>query len=364
MEPISLAVPGVQGLQPYEPGKPVDELERQYGVSNVIKLASNENPLGPSPRALQVIREASQTIGRYPDGNGFHLKDALAKALAVKTDQLTLGNGSNDVLEFVARAFVNPGDEVIFSQHAFAIYPIVTQAVGGKAVVVPARSWGHDLGAMSQAITDKTRLIFIANPNNPTGTWLTARQLEGFIKSVADTIIVVIDEAYHEYVQQSEYPDCINWLDSYPNLVVTRTFSKAYGLAGLRIGYGVSSSAIADILNRLRQPFNVNSLALAAAQAALADRAHLEKSIETNTRGMGQLVAAFEDAGFDYVPSVANFVAVDTGRLAGPIYESLLQKGIIVRPVGNYDMPNHLRISIGTTDENQRFIEAFRQVMG
>ncbi|MDX1824171.1 MAG: histidinol-phosphate transaminase, partial [Thiohalomonadales bacterium] len=284
MDIYSLATPGVQALQPYQPGKPLTELEREYGIREAVKLASNENPLGPSPAALAAIREQLADLARYPDGNGFALKAALAQKHNIDAAQITLGNGSNDILELLARAFVTTEHEVIFSQHAFAVYPIVTQAVGAKAVVTAARQWGHDLDAMLAAINEKTRLIFIANPNNPTGTWLTRQQLEAFFSRVPSHVVVVLDEAYFEYASDpamgaSEYPNGIQWLKTCSNLVVTRTFSKAYGLAGLRVGYSISQAPIADLLNRVRQPFNVNSLALAAAEAALQDKGHLEKGL-------------------------------------------------------------------------------------
>jgi histidinol-phosphate aminotransferase len=361
-EIINLATPGVRGLQPYVPGKPIEELEREYGVKNVIKLASNENPLGPSPKALAAAQAALVDIARYPDGGGFALKRALATKLGVLPEQVTLGNGSNDILEFAARAFVTAQDEVIFSQHAFAVYPIVTQAVGARAVEVPARDWAHDLDAMRAAITPRTRLIFIANPNNPTGTWLRRAALEAFLDKVPGSVIVVVDEAYFEYVEASDYPNTVAWLARYPNLVCARTFSKIYGLAGLRVGYGVSSAAIADILNRVRQPFNVNSVAQAAALAALGDDTHLDKARRVNTDGMRQLVQGFEQLGLDYIPSVGNFVCVEVGE-AGRVYEQLLRAGVIVRPVASYGMPRHLRVTVGLPAENQRFLEALKIIL-
>ena len=361
-EIINLATPGVRGLQPYVPGKPIEELEREYGVKNVIKLASNESPLGPSPKALAAAQTALPEMARYPDGGGFALKRALASKLGVLAEQITLGNGSNDILEFAARAFVTAQDEVLFSQHAFAVYPIVTQAVGARGVEVPARDWGHDLAAMRAAITARTRLIFIANPNNPTGTWLRRAALEEFLDAMPASVIVVVDEAYFEYVDDNEYPNTVAWLARYPNLICARTFSKIYGLAGLRVGYGVSSPAIADILNRVRQPFNVNSIAQAAALAALGDDAHLEKARRVNADGMRQLVTGFEQLGLDYIPSVGNFVCVEVGE-AGRVYEQLLRAGVIVRPVANYGMPRHLRVTVGLPEENQRFLEALKTVL-
>lgn len=355
-----IAVAGVCGLQPYLPGKPLEALAREYGVREAIKLASNENPLGPSPRALAALHGATSAIAQYPDGAGVALKEALAAKLGVARTQITLGNGSNDVLELAARTFVAPGDEVIFSAHAFAVYPIVTQAVGGKAVVVPVKNWGYDLDAVGAAVTSRTKLIFIANPNNPTGTWLARSVLAAFLRDLPPSVIVVLDEAYFEYVTEAEYPDGIQWLPQFPNLIVARTFSKIYGLAGLRIGYGVSSTGIAELFNRVRQPFNVNSLAQAAAVAALDDHAHVAHSRETNTAGLRQLTDAFRARELEFIPSVANFVSVRVGA-AAQIYEGLLRQGVIVRPVANYDMPEYLRVTIGRATENARFLAALDQ---
>ncbi|MBI5783707.1 MAG: histidinol-phosphate transaminase [Gammaproteobacteria bacterium] len=360
---INLAVPGVRELEPYQPGKPIEELEREYGVTGAIKLASNENPLGPSPRALTAARDALADIHRYPDGNGFALKSALARKHDIKPECITLGNGSNDILEFLARAFVLPENEVIFSEHAFAVYPIVTRAVGAKAVVVPAKNWGHDLSAMRKAVNARTRLIFIANPNNPTGTWLKADELEEFLRAMPAHVLVAVDAAYFEYVGEREYPNTIAWTAKYPNLVTTRTFSKAYGLAGLRVGYGVSTPAIADVLNRVRQPFNVNSVALAAATAALEDETHVAHAVQTNRDGMRQLIRAFKELGLEYIASAGNFICIDFKRPAAAMYEALLRQGIIVRPVANYGMPNHLRVTVGLPQENERFIKALEKVI-
>lgn len=365
-----LATPGVQGLRPYEPGKPLSELEREYGVRDAIKLASNENPLGPSPAALEAMRGALGEIARYPDGNGFELKYALAHRYGVDLSGITLGNGSNDVLEIIARAFLRPGLEAVFAQHAFAVYPIVTQAVGATAHVAPAHDgsrgprFGHDLDAMLAAITDRTRIVFIANPNNPTGTWLKREELEAFLRRVPRQVIVVLDEAYVEYVEEPDYPDSIRWLSSFPNLILTRTFSKAYGLASLRVGFALSHPEVADVLNRVRQPFNVNSLALTAATAALADRAHLEASLKLNQTGMTQWTEMLAELDLEAIPSVGNFLCVDVGRPAAPVYEALLREGVIVRPVANYGLPNHLRITLGLAQENRRAGAALRKVLG
>lgn len=366
---IELATPGVKGLTPYQPGKPVDELERELGIRNIIKLASNENPLGPSALVLAALEEASQDLTRYPDGGGFSLKQALSQKLNVNIDQVTLGNGSNDVLDLIARAYLSAGDEAIFSQYAFAVYPISTQAVGATAVITPAKNYGHDLDAMAEAITEKTRVIFIANPNNPTGNWLTGDEIEGFLARVPETVIVVLDEAYFEYAFDTNvssgqgYPDGVTYLSKYPNVIITRTFSKAYGLASLRVGYGISNPEIADILNRVRQPFNVNSLALVAAETALSDTTYLQKSRALNQSGVAQLQAGFDALGLSYVPSAGNFVLVHFEVDAQPIFDELLKRGVIVRPVGNYGMPNALRVSVGTEQENQRFLDSLAEVL-
>ncbi|MFQ5937419.1 MAG: histidinol-phosphate transaminase [Acidiferrobacterales bacterium] len=360
---VSLAVPGVRGLKPYEPGKPLEELAREYGIKDAAKLASNENPLGPGSKALAAIHAHLAELGRYPDGNGFTLKAALAHKHGVAPEQITLGNGSNEVLELVARAFVLPENEVVFSQHAFAVYALVTQAVGAKAVVTPAKQWGHDLGAMGAALNARTRVVFIANPNNPTGTWIDADTLERFLQGVPDHVLVVVDEAYFEYVGEERYPDTVPWIGRFPNLIITRTFSKVHGLAGLRIGYGISTQEVADLLNRVREPFNVNSLALAAARAALADTAHVMQSVAVTREGMRRITEALQRLGLRYIPSVANFVSVDVRRPGAELYESLLHEGVIVRPVASYGMPNHLRVTVGLPEENERFLKALEKMV-
>jgi len=365
----SLAAPGVRAIAPYQPGKPIEELEREYGVARAVKLASNENPLGPSPRARAAARAALDGIALYPDGNGFALKRKLSEKLKLPMEWLTLGNGSSDILDFAVRAFVTAENEVVFSEHAFAIYPILTQAAGARAVVVPARRWGNDLPAMRQAIGPKTRLVFIANPNNPTGTWHARAELEAFLTGLPPHVVVVIDEAYFEYASYAplgarDYPNALDWVGRFPRLIVARTFSKVYGLAGVRVGYGVSQPAAADLLNRVRPPFNVNSVALAAATTALDDEVHLNKTLEITAKGMHQLVAGFVELGLGHIPSVGNFVCVDVGKPAGPVYEALLREGIIVRPVANYGMPNHLRVTVGLPEENTRFLTALEKVLG
>ncbi|HEY5141054.1 MAG TPA: histidinol-phosphate transaminase [Methylococcales bacterium] len=354
----NLAVAGVQQLIPYKAGKPIEELERELGLTQVIKLASNENPLGPGKKALAAIQATLPSVALYPDGSGFMLKKALAGKYAVDVSQITLGNGSNEILELVARAFLTPEFEVVFSQHAFAVYPIVTQAVGATAVVVPALNYGHDLDGMLQSVTGKTRLVFIANPNNPTGTLLSQASLGRFMSALSDTCVCVLDEAYFEFVSSVEPINSIDWLKKFPNLLITRTFSKAYGLAGLRMGYGLSSPQLADILNRVRQPFNNNTLALVAAEAALTDDEHLQETISVNALGMQQLTDGFKKLGLEWILSAGNFVLVDLKQAGQPVYEALLHKGVIVRPVGSYELPNHLRISIGTATENRIFLQA------
>ncbi|WP_324831016.1 histidinol-phosphate transaminase [Pseudomonas saxonica] len=362
---LALAQPGVQQLSPYVPGKPVDELARELDIdpATIVKLASNENPLGASPKALAAIQGELAELTRYPDGNGFALKSLLSSQCGVQLDQVTLGNGSNDILELVARAYLAPGLNAVFSEHAFAVYPIVTQAVGADAHVVPAKDWGHDLQAMLKAIDNNTRVVFIANPNNPTGTWFDANALNEFLQDVPERVLVVLDEAYIEYAEGGELPDGLEFLSAYPNLLVSRTFSKAYGLAALRVGYALSSAVVADILNRVRQPFNVNSFALAAACAALQDADYLAESRRLNDAGMHQLQEGFRELGLGWIPSRGNFIALDFGQLAAPVYQGLLREGVIVRPVANYGMPNHLRITIGLPAENARLLEALAKAL-
>mgnify|MGYP000002584231 CR=1 FL=1 len=366
-----LAVEGVQSLRPYQPGKPIDELAREYDLDSneIVKLASNENPLGPSEKVKQAIAQEIAELSRYPDGNGFELKKALSDKLNVSMDQLTLGNGSSDILEFIVKSFVGKGDEVIVSQHAFAIYGLVTKMVGGSIVQVPAKNWGHDLEVMANAVTEKTKIIFVTNPNNPTGTWNTKAQLEVFLRAVPENVIVLLDEAYFEYVDQADYPNGIDYLGQYPNLVVTRTFSKAYGLASLRVGYGVSSAQLADVMNRVRPPFNVDSFALAAAVASVKDESYVRQSKELNDEGMAQLQAGFEQLNLTWIQSVGNFISFEVpsadveGGGAMEVYQSLLERGVIVRPVANYEMPNHLRVSIGTKQENERFLLELKTIL-
>jgi|SRR5690554_1911251 len=365
-----LAVPGVQKLKPYIPGKPISELERELGIDNIIKLASNENPLGPSPKAMAAIEGLLPELALYPDGNGFELKKTLAEKHGVGMDQITLGNGSNDVLVLLAEAFLTPAHNAIYSQYSFAVYPIAIQAIGASHKMVPALDWdnasplGCDLAAMQAAIDGQTRMIFIANPNNPTGSFLPADDLFNFIKSVPKDVIMVLDEAYLEYSPESERVDGSQWLNEFDNLVITRTFSKAYGLAGLRVGYSLSHPDIANILNRIRQPFNVNSLALKAAEAAISDDKFIASSMQINASGLAQLTACCEALNLRYVPSKGNFLLVDFQQDAMPIYNQLLHKGIITRPVANYGLPDCLRITIGSEAQMQRLTSVLTEICG
>lgn len=367
---VSLAAPGVQQLQPYVPGKPVEELERELGISGSIKLASNENPLGPSKKAIEAAASMLPSINYYPDGGGYKLRQALANKHQVNINAVTLGNGSNDILELVARAFLSPQHSAVFSQYAFAVYPIVTQAIGAHANIAAAYSadhvdmpYGHDLEALLAAIDDSTRVLFIANPNNPTGTWLQTAALTDFLQKVPPYVMVVLDEAYYEYMPDELKPDSNALLQQFDNLIVSRTFSKMYGLAGLRIGYSVSHPQVADLLNRVRQPFNANMLAQAAALAALDDEAHVEASVQLNKQGLQQLVDGFVAMDLSHIPSIGNFITVDVQRDASQVYQDLLHQGVIVRPVGNYQLPQHLRITVGTEAQNSRVLAALRKVL-
>ncbi|MDD3353433.1 histidinol-phosphate transaminase [Zoogloea sp.] len=359
MHLCDLAPAHIQAISPYQPGKPIAELAREMGLaeSSIVKLASNENPLGVGEKARDAILATLGELARYPDGNGFELKDALCRRYGVAMDEIVLGNGSNDILEMVAGAFLGPGRAAVYAQHAFAVYPLATQAAGAQGIQVPARNFGHDLEAMLAAITPATRVVFIANPNNPTGTFIPGAELEAFLARVPADVLVVLDEAYTEYLAPEQRYDAISWLQRYPNLLVSRTFSKAYGLAGLRVGYGLGNPKVIDLLNRVRQPFNVCIPALAAAAAALFDEDYLRRSYELNQAGMAQLTGGFNRLGLDWIPSAGNFVAFKVGD-AARVNLRLLQQGVIVRPIGGYGMPEWLRVSIGLGSENARFLEA------
>lgn len=356
----------IRAIAPYVGGKPIGEVAREFGLdeAKIIKLASNENPLGMPQSARDAMTRAFDEVGRYPDANGHDLKQVISRKLNVPMDWITLGNGSNDILVLAAHAFLQPGAAAIYSQYSFVVYALATQEVGGRCVVVPATAgFGHDLKAMLAAITPDTHLIYLANPNNPTGTYLSGAELEAFLAAVPSRVVVVLDEAYNEYLAPELKTDSVAWTRKFPNLIVSRTMSKAYGLAGLRIGYAVAQPVLTDVLNRIRQPFNVNLLAQAAAIAALDDDAFLAKSYALNRAGLIQLCGAFDALGLSYVKPFGNFVLVKVGD-AARINLALLKRGIIVRPVANYDLPEWLRISVGLPEENAAFIAAFKEVLG
>jgi histidinol-phosphate aminotransferase len=354
----------IREIAPYQPGKPISELARELGLeeAGIIKLASNENPLGVSPLAQEAIRAVLPELARYPDGNGFELKRALARHHGVEEACIVLGNGSNDVLELAARVFLGASREAIYSQHAFAVYPLAVQATGARGIEVPASEFGHDLGAMRRAVTPDTRLVFIANPNNPTGTLVSPSALEAFIEALPPQVVVVLDEAYNEYLEDRAKADSVGWLRRYPNLIVTRTFSKVYGLAGLRVGYALAAAGVADLMNRVRQPFNVNSVALAAATAALEDHEFVRRSFELNQAGMKRITAGLKRLEIDFIPSFGNFVSFKVGDGAA-VFQQLLKMGVIVRPIASYGMPAYLRVTVGLETENARFLAALEQVL-
>jgi len=349
----------VRGIAPYVPGKPIEELARELDLdpATIVKLASNENPRGPSPKAIGAIADAVADLTRYPDGNGFALRAALALHHGVAPERIVLGNGSNDILELVSQAFLTPGDEAVYAQHAFAVYPLATHARGAKGIEVPARDYGHDLDAMAAAITPRTRVVFVANPNNPTGTWAAPSMVAAFLDAVPRDVVVVLDEAYDEYLDEADQSPAIGWVVRHANLVVSRTFSKAYGLAALRVGYGVMDPSVADMLNRVRQPFNVNALAQAAAIAALADTDYVAESARLNRHGLERLEEGLAALGVATLPSHGNFILARVGD-AARIYADLLRQGVIVRPVAGYGLPEWLRITVGLPAENERFLAA------
>ncbi len=359
MDLCELSPSYVRSIAPYQPGKPISELAREMGLeeSGIVKLASNENPRGIGPRTRAAIEGAIGEVARYPDGNGYALKQALSARHSVDAASIVLGNGSNDVLELAALAFLGPGRAAVMSQHAFAVYPLATQARGARSIVVPARDFGHDLEAMAKAIDEETYVIWIANPNNPTGTLVAPGELEAFLRRVPERVLVILDEAYNEYLTPDLRAESVKWLKRHPNLVVTRTFSKAYGLAGLRVGYGLAHASVADVMNRVRQPFNVNSLGLAAAAAALDDMEFVARSYAENLLGLKQLEEGAQALGLDFIPSHGNFVTLRVGK-AAEIFKRLLRRGVIVRPVASYGLPEHLRVTVGTEQENERFLAA------
>ncbi len=352
----------IRSLIPYEPGKPIEEVEREYGIARSIKLASNENPLGPSPRALAELREKIDQVNLYPDGDCFYLKQGLARKLGVKPENLIFGNGSNEIIELAARTFLRPGDQAVMAQQAFVVYQLIVQAAGGESLAVPLKNYTHDLDALADAISPRTRMIFLANPNNPTGTIFRRAEWERFLGRISGDALLIVDEAYFEYVRDVEYPDSLRDHGSGRPVLTLRTFSKLYGLAGLRIGYGVGAAELIALMQRVRQPFNVNSAAQWAALAALDDAAHVQRSLDANRRGMEFLEKQFSRLGLDFVPSQANFVLVRVGR-GQEVFQGLLRQGVIVRPTAGYRFPEHVRVTVGTMEENEKFIEALEKVL-
>jgi len=368
MKLSELAPEYIRAIQPYRPGKPISELVRELGLNkdDVIKLASNENPLGTSPMAKEAMIQALNEASRYPDGSGFVLKEALSEHLGVSSEQIVLGNGSNDVLELAARIFLRPGASAVYSQYAFAIYPLLAQAVGAIGISVPARNFGHDLAAMLDATTTETRVVFIANPNNPTGTLCEGRDLLRFMERISSDILVILDEAYDEYLTEANKAHSIGWLKDFPNLVITRTFSKAYGLASVRVGFALAHPDIANLMNRIRQPFNVNSIGQAGALAALKDVEFVKQAYTINRSGMLQMTSGLRQLGIEFIPSYTNFISI---RIEGEsisalkIYKHLLGQGVIVRPLNNYGMSQYLRVTIGLEAENLKFLYALEQAL-
>jgi histidinol-phosphate aminotransferase len=364
IDACELSASYVRAISPYQGGKPISELAREMGLdeAGIIKLASNENPSGPSVLACKAIEAQLHDLTRYPDGNGFELKQALAAHCKVSQEQIVLGNGSNDVLELAARAFLHPGASAVMSQHAFIVYHLATQVAGATRIEVAARKFGHDLPAMAAAVREDTRVVWIANPNNPTGTFVPAPEVEAFLQRVPSRVLVVLDQAYNEYLPDEVQADTVQWLARFPNLVITRTFSKAYGLAGLRVGFALAHPEVADLMNRVRQPFNVSTVAQAAALAALDDGDFLRRSADLNRRGMRQITDGLRQLGRACIPSFGNFVCFHAGA-AGQVYQRLLEQGVIVRPIGVYGLPEHLRVTIGLEAENVRFITALRAAL-
>jgi len=361
-----LAPEWVRRIAPYVPGKPIGETARELGIpeEKILKMASNESPLGPSPRALAAIREALDVLHYYPDGSGFELKNKLARRLGLDPSNFVLGNGSNDVLDLVARTFLTREDSAVHSRHAFMVYPLAIQAVGAQGIVVPEKNYASDLDAMAAAVRADTKVVFLANPNNPTGTFSPWADVRKLLERVPPTVLVVVDEAYEEFLPDAERSPTAGWLRHFPNLVISRTLSKAYGLAGLRVGYCYADPAVAEVMNRVRQPFNVNHLAMVAASAALDDTEFIAKSREVNAAGLVQLAEGFKRLGLEYIPSHGNFITVRIGHGVPRVYGELLAAGVIVRPVAGYGMPEHLRITVGLPEQNARFLDALQRALG
>ena len=348
----------IRSLVPYKPGKPIEEVEREFGITGSVKLASNENPLGPSPRALKALKEKLSQVHRYPDGDCFYLKHGLARKLEVSPSTLIFGNGSNELIELAVRTFLRPGEEAVMANQAFVIYRLVVQAAGGTCRIIPLRDFTHDLTRMRDAVTSKTRIVFLSNPNNPTGTIYRKREWEEFLAQVSPEVLLVADEAYYEYVTDSEYPDSLRYQGRNQNILTLRTFSKMYGLAGLRIGYGVGPEPVIAMMQRVRQPFNVNAAAQWAALAALDDDEHKKRTLDVNRQGMEFMQRELKRLGMEYVRSQANFLLVHVGD-GGKVFEALLRRGVIVRPMKEYDFPEYIRVTVGTAEENEKFIQEF-----
>jgi histidinol-phosphate aminotransferase len=362
MNPDNRVPEYIRTLVPYQPGKPIEEVEREYGITNSVKLASNENPLGPSPKAIRAIRDRLDQLHLYPDGDCFYLKSALAHKLGLSSDQLIFGNGSNELIELAVRTFMRPGDEAVMACQAFVVYQLVVQAAGGIGRALPLKNFTHDLAAIAEAIGPKTRIVFLANPNNPTGTIYRRDEWEGFLQKISPEVLIVVDEAYFEYVGDANYPDSLKYHDHGKALLTLRTFSKLYGLAGLRIGYGIAAREIVGLLHRVRQPFNVNAVAQWAALAALEDDEHVRRSLEVNRQGMEYLCKEIARIGLEQVPSSANFILLRVGN-GNDVFQQLLAQGVIVRPMAIYDLPEYVRVTIGTMDENRKFIDALKKII-
>jgi histidinol-phosphate aminotransferase len=352
----------IRSLVPYEPGKPIEEVEREYGIAHSVKLASNENPLGPAPKALAAIRDRLGQLHRYPDGDCFYLKNGLAQKLGVAPERLIFGNGSNEIIELAVRTFMRPGDEAVMAEQAFVVYQLVVQAAGGKGIQIPLNNFTHDLAAIGAAITAQTRIVFLANPNNPTGTIYRREEWEGFLKNVSPDVLLIVDEAYFEYVQDPDYPDSLRYHGAGRAILTLRTFSKLYGLAGLRVGYGIAPKEIIALMQRVRQPFNVNAVAQWAALAALDDGDHVQRSLAVNALGRKYLSDEFVRLGLEFVPSHGNFILLRVGR-GQEVFAQLLKRGVIVRPMGAYNFPAHIRVTVGTEDENHKFIGAISEIV-
>ena len=363
MRPV--APENVRAIAPYVPGKPIGETARELGLAeaDILKMASNENPLGPSPKAVAAIRGALDELHYYPDGSGFELKRVLSAKFGVSPAQIVLGNGSNDVLELVARAYLRPGDSAVYARHAFMVYPLAIQAIGARRIEVPTKGYDTDLEAMAAAVRPDTRMAFVANPNNPTGTFSPWPEVLRFVERVPGNVVVVLDEAYGEYLPDELVSPTPQWIERFPNVVVSRTLSKAFGLAGLRVGYGLAHPDVAEVMNRVRQPFNVNHLAMVAACAALGDHEFIARSRKVNAEGLVQLARAFERLGLEYIPSHGNFITVRVGP-AQQVYASMLAEGVIVRPIAGYGMPEHLRVTVGLPEQNERFLAALERALG